>query len=102
MKQFLFEMGEKGVINRRTSEYVSAPILHKKRDGSTKIIIDLRRTNHRTVPESYRLPDFQDFLSLMGDKKVYNTIDICGAYHSVELTKKLRKCTTFIAHFFKF
>ena len=96
MKQLLQEMENEGVISKSNSPYSSAPILHRKKDLSYKLIIDSRVLNSVTIPETFRLPEFRDIIANIGGKSVYTKWDVNSAFHSIPLTDSSKKFTAFV------
>ena len=52
-QQHLDRMIKAGVIRSSTSEWASAPVLVRKRDGSVRWCIDYRALNDRTVKDCF-------------------------------------------------
>ena len=56
VRKHLKEMMEIGAIRKSNSPWASAVVLVRKKDGSLRFCIDLRRLNARTVKDAYALP----------------------------------------------
>ena len=56
VKQHLKEMLEIGAISKSKSPWASVVVLVRKKDGSLRFCIDLRKLNARTVKDAYSLP----------------------------------------------
>ena len=52
----LKEMEETGAIRRLNSPWASVVVLVRKKDGSLRFCIDLRKLNARTIKDTYSLP----------------------------------------------
>ena len=57
-------MIEIGAIRKSNSPWCSAIVLVKKKDGSLRFCIDLRRLNERTIKDSHSLPRIDQFFGL--------------------------------------
>ena len=72
VKKHLGEMLEIGAIRRSESPWASAVVLVRKKDGSLRFCIDLRKLNSRTVKDAYSIPRIEDSLdSLNGSVYLY-------------------------------
>ena len=60
VKKHLGEMLEIGTIRRSESPWASAVVLVRKKDGSLRFCIDLRKLNKRTVKVAYSIPRIED------------------------------------------
>ena len=56
VKKHLTEMLEIGAIRKSNSPWASAVVLVRKKDGSLRFCIDLRKLNSRTVKDAHSLP----------------------------------------------
>ena len=65
MKQHLKEMLEIGAISKSKSPWPSAVVLVRKKDGSLRFCIDLRKLNSRTVKDAYSLPRIDETLDCL-------------------------------------
>lgn len=70
----LQEMLELGVIKRSESPYASNIVLVRKKDGSLRFCIDLRRLNSLTVRDAYSLPRIDDTLDALQGAKWFSTV----------------------------
>ena len=61
-QQHLETMLTAGVIQPSTSEWASAPVLFRKKDGTVRWCIDYRTLNDRTAKDCFPLPIIEDCL----------------------------------------
>ena len=61
VKQHLKEMLEIKAISESKSPWASAMVIARKRDGSLRFCIDLRKLNSRTVKDAYSLPRIDEW-----------------------------------------
>ncbi len=59
----------------------------KKKDGSLRMCVDYYGLNQLTIKNRYPLPLITRFLDQVSCTKVYNKIDLCGAYNLVCIQK---------------
>jgi hypothetical protein len=61
-QEYLKKLLASGVIQPSTSEWASAPVLVRRRDGSMRWCVDFRALNDRTVKDCFPLPIIEDCL----------------------------------------
>ncbi len=79
---------QQGLIRPSSSSMVSNLILVRKKDGTWRICVDLRRVNAATVPDGYRLPLIEELLIRLYDAVLYTMIDLVSAYQQLLLDPK--------------
>lgn len=92
-------MLDANVIQPSTSEWSSAPVLVRKKDGSVRWCIDYRQLNQKTVKDSYPLPNIEDCLSTLSGSIYFSTLDMESSYYQVGIDPADRKKTAFITRF---
>ncbi|MCW4335780.1 MAG: RNase H-like domain-containing protein [Candidatus Thiodiazotropha endolucinida] len=95
----LKKMLEAGVIQESTSEWASAPVLIRKRDGSVRWCIDYRALNDVTVKDVYPLPLVDDCLDTLAGSVWFSKLDANSAYWQVKIREEDRKKTAFITRY---
>jgi len=66
------------VVRPSTSEWASSVVVVPKNDGSLRFCVDYRRLNAVTKKDSYPIPRMEDCIDLLGDARVFSTLD-CNA-----------------------
>ena len=59
-KKTLKKLLDVGIISRGVSEWASPTVLDRKRDGTVRYCIDLRKVNEVTVKDRYPLPKISE------------------------------------------
>ena len=95
VKKHLNEMLEIGAIRRSNSPWASAVVLVRKKDGSLRFCIDLRKLNARTIKDAYSLPRIEDSLDTLNGSCIFTSIDLKAGYWQVELDEKSIPLTAF-------
>ena len=95
VRNHLQEMLDLGVIRRSHSSYSSNVVLVKKKNGSLRFCIDLRRLNTLTVHDAYALPRIDDTFDALSGAKYFSTLDLKSAYWQVELAGEDKEKTAF-------
>ena len=70
-------------------------VLVRKKDGSLRLCIDLRKLNARTVKDAYSLPRIEDSLDSLNGLCIFTSIDLKVGYWQVELDKDSMPLTAF-------
>ena len=84
VKKHLGEMLEIGAIRRSESPWASAVVLVRKKDGSLRFCIDLRKLNSPTVKDAYSIPWIEDSLDSLNVLCIFTLIDLKAGYWRVE------------------
>ena len=95
----LKKMLEAGVIQESISEWASAPVLIRKRDGSVRWCIDYRALDDVTVKDVFPLPLVDDCLDTLAGSVWFSTLDANSAYWQVKIKDEDRKKTAFITKY---
>ncbi|MES9880179.1 MAG: RNase H-like domain-containing protein [Sedimenticola sp.] len=95
----LKKMLEAGVIQESNSEWASAPVLIRKRDGSVRWCIDYRALNNVTTKDVFPLPLVDDCLDTLAGNQWFSKLDGNSAYWQVKLEDKDRHKTAFITKY---
>ena len=82
-----------------TTEFNSAIFLVGKKDGSRRLVVDLRAINTLIVPKLIQLPKIDELLDSIIERKpsFLSVCDIRAAYYQLELSENSRKYTSFCA-----
>lgn len=81
-----------GIIETCSSEYASAVLVVRKKDGSLRVCIDYRKVNEIIIKDRYPLPLIEDQLDKLKDAKLFTTLDLRNGFFHVAVVKESRKC----------
>ena len=95
VKNHLKEMIEVGAIRKSNSPWASAVVLVRKRDGSLRFCIDLRKLNARTIRDAYSLPHIDKTLDCLGGAMIFTSLDLKSRYWQVEMEEESKPLTVF-------
>ena len=84
-----------GDISKSNSPWVSAVVLVRKKDGSLRFCIDLRKLDARTVKDSYSLPRINESLDCLNGAVLFTSLDLKSGYWQVEMDEGSKQYTTF-------
>ena len=85
VRKHLKEMEEIGAIRRSNSPWASPVVLVRKKDGSLRFCIDLRKLNARTIKDAYSLPRIEESLDCLNGACIFLSLDLKSGYWQVEL-----------------
>lgn len=92
-------MLDAGVIQPSSSDWASAPVLVRKKDGSMRSCIDYRALNKKTVKDCYPLPIIEDCLDTLQGTEYFATLDMASGYYQIMIDKADRHKTAFITRY---
>ena len=95
VRKHLEEMINIGAIRKSQSPWASAIVLVRKKDGSLRFCIDLRKLNERTIKDAYSLPRIEESLDCLNGAQIFSSIDLKSGYWQVELTEESKAMTAF-------
>lgn len=98
-QKHLEKMVEAGVIVESSSDWASAPVLVRKKDGSVRYCIDFRRLNSLTVKDAFPLPLIEDCMDTLAGTQFFSTLDLASGYYQIELDEVSQKKTAFITRY---
>ena len=75
VKDLLQSYLDQGLIENSSSPWASPIVLVKKKDGSIRLCIDYRKLNSVTKKDSYPLPNIEQTILTLQNKKIFSTLD---------------------------
>ena len=95
---FIDELLKNGQIRPSSSPWAAPLLMVPKKDGSTRLCVDLRRLNAVTTRDQYPLPRTDDALDALGTAKWFTTMDLTSGYWQVALDEASRSKSAFTSH----
>ena len=89
------EMLDIGAISKSNSPWASAVVLVRKKDGSLRFCIDLRKLNARMVKDSYSLPRIDESLDSLNRAVLFTSLDLKSGYWQVEIDEESKQYAAF-------
>ena len=88
-----------GVLQPSTSDWASAPVLVRKKDGSVRYCVDYRELNSKTRKDAFPLPLIDECLDALDGTQWLSTLDMASGYHQISMAPEDRHKTAFITKF---
>ena len=95
VKQELQDMLDVGAIQPSESPWAHPVVIAKKKDGSMRFCIDLRKLNAVTVRDAHSLPRIEETLDQLRGALWFSALDLQSGYWQVEMDAKSREYTAF-------
>ena len=88
-----------GVIQPSSSEWASAPVLVRKKDGTLRYCIDYRALNARTVKDAFPLPLIEECLDTLQGSMYFSCLDMASGYWQISMKPEDRPKTAFVTKY---
>ena len=95
VRNHLQEMLKVGVIRKSASPWAGPVVLVRKKDGSLRFCIDLRKLNSRTMKDTYSLPQIEESLDCLNGAVIFTWLDLKAGYWQVKMDEDSIPLTTF-------
>ena len=90
------ELLDLGVISPCQSDWAANVIIVKKKDGSTRMVVDSRPLNKVTVKDSYSMGNIQNMLDSLHGAKIFTHFDLYWGYHNIPIAPEDAHKTAFV------
>ena len=93
----LEELYEQDVIEPSNSSFNSPVLGIGKKDGSVRVVVDLRGLNRSVIVEDCSLPDINTYMATVGNSKprFFSSLDLNKSFFQLELDEASRPYTAF-------
>ena len=88
-----------GLIRQSTSPWASPVLMIRKPDGGIRFCVDYRKLNAVTVKDCYPMPLIDDLLDVLGNSKLFSTMDVASGYWNVPMHEDSIGRTAFTCKF---
>ncbi|MES9879782.1 MAG: reverse transcriptase domain-containing protein [Sedimenticola sp.] len=96
VKDYIFDLVNKGWVRKSSSPYSSPVVCVRKRDSTLRLCIDYRQLNEKSMKDRRPIPRIQDALNNLKGKEWFTLLDQGKAYHQGYVKEECRSFTAFI------
>ena len=87
------------VIEPSESEWASPSVLVRKKDGTVRWCIDMRRLNDVTTKDSFPLPLIEECIDSLDGCVFFSSLDMASGYYQLEVSEEDREKTAFVTKY---
>lgn len=87
-----------GVIEPCQSKRVSHVLFAPKKDEKLRFCINYRHLNSMVLKDSYAIPSMDEYIDLLGNAKLFSTLDSYSGYWQVSVKEENPNKTAFVCH----
>lgn len=102
LRLLLDSLLEKRIIRPSESEYASPIVLVRKKTGDLRLCIDYRELNKSLVKDNYPLPNIEDLIDSLYEKKYFSKLDLKNGFYHIRMSDESIKYTAFATPFGQF
>ena len=84
------------IIKTSNSPYASAIVLTKKKTGETRMCVDYRALNKKTIRDNFPLPIIEDCIEFLSGKKWFTLMDLRDGFFHIEMHTYSIQYTSFV------
>lgn len=96
VREIVDELIQNDIVQESQSNYASPVLLVKKKTGESRLCIDFRALNKKTVKDKYPLPLIEDQLSNLSGNVFFTILDLASGYYQIPMAEKSRYLTAFV------
>ena len=85
-----------GVISEYNGAWGAPTILVINNDGSTRMCVDYKRINDKTLPMSFPCPSVNDVITDFHGMKIFSKFDIIKAFYNIPVAEEDKEKTAFV------
>ena len=95
----LTNMLDAHVIKPSSSEWASAPVLVRKKDGEVRHTIYYRQVNVKTIKDAFPLPLIEECVDNLADNLWFHTLDLASGYWQIMVDERDSHETAFLTKY---
>jgi transposase InsO family protein len=84
------------IIQESNSPYASPILLVKKKDGDTRLCVDFRKLNAKTIKDKHPLPHIEEHLDRLKGCEYFTSLDLAAGYHQIAMAEESVPKTGFV------
>lgn len=96
VRDMVNDMLNAGIVRESQSPYSSPIVLVKKKNGETRMCVDYRSLNAKTIRDCFPLPRVDDHLEILKGCNYFTTLDMASGYHQIKMAEDSIQKTAFV------
>ncbi|CAK1579718.1 unnamed protein product [Parnassius mnemosyne] len=96
LNAIISDMLTNGIIRESKSQYASPIILVAKKNGESRLCVDYRALNRKTIRENFPMPLIDDQIDSLSGQVFFTTLDLTSGYHQVPVSEESKPLTAFV------
>ncbi|XP_061395568.1 uncharacterized protein LOC133331186 [Musca vetustissima] len=84
------------IIRYSNSPYASPVVLVEKKNGESRLCVDYRLLNSKTVKTPFPMPVLEEQFAQLAGNQIFTTLDMKMGYHQLEIEEASKKYTAFV------
>lgn len=96
VREIIGDLLANGVIRESQSAYSSPIVLVRKKNGESRLCVDYRALNRKTIKDSYPMPVIEDQLDRLSGKSLFTSLDLAAGYHQIPVAEESIHITGFV------
>lgn len=96
IRKLVDEMQTSGIIRPSTSPWAFPVTIVRKKDGNPRFCVDYRKLNTNTIDEHTPIPNVEDLLHRVANKRIYTLLDLAWGYWQVPMDPHSIEKTAFV------
>ncbi|KMQ88500.1 hypothetical protein RF55_12002 [Lasius niger] len=85
IREITDDLLKREIIQPSNSPYCARVVPVRKKNGSTRLCVDLRPLNERVVKQKYPFLLIEDCLARIGDKSIFTLLDLKDGFHQIKI-----------------
>lgn len=96
VRHIIADLMDNEIIRESESPYASPILLVKKKNNETRMCVDYRALNAKTVKDKYPIPRLDDYLDKLKGSRYYTSLDMSQGYHQIPISEESIPKTAFV------
>lgn len=96
VREIVDDLLNNDIVQESVSNYASPILIVKKKNGESRLCVDYRALNNKTIKDKYPLPLIDDQISNLSGNNFFTTLDLASGYYQIPMSEESRHITAFV------